>query len=39
VNANTHAEDYKLFNATFKKGDKLKIKMAKGGGFVAVFKP
>ncbi len=39
INANTHAEDYQLFSTNVKKGDKLKIKMAKGGGFVAVFKP
>jgi alpha-glucosidase len=39
INANTHAEDYKLLNTKVSKGDKLKIKMAKGGGFVSVFKP
>jgi alpha-glucosidase len=39
VNANTHAEDYKLYNTAMSKNSKLKIKMARGGGFVAVFKP
>jgi alpha-glucosidase len=39
INANTHAEDYKLFATSLNKNDKLKIKMAKGGGFIAVFKP
>lgn len=39
INANTHAEDYKLINTRLTKNDKLKIKMGKGGGFVAVFKP
>ena len=39
INANTWAEDYKLINTTMSKSDKLTIKMAKGGGFVAVFRP
>jgi len=39
VNANTWAEDYKLTSSTLNKSGKLKIKMAKGGGFVAILKP
>jgi alpha-glucosidase len=39
TNANTHAEDYKMINTVFSKSDKIKIKMAKGGGFVAILKP
>ena len=38
-NANTHAEDYKLISTTISKSGKLKIKLAKGGGFAAILKP
>jgi alpha-glucosidase len=34
VNADTYASDYIIKKVAFKKGDNLKIKMAKGGGFV-----
>jgi alpha-glucosidase len=39
VNANKHAEDYSLTTSAVNKSDSLKIKMAKGGGFVAIFSP
>ena len=37
VNADIWAEDYKIETVTVSAGDKLSIKMAKGGGWVAEF--
>ena len=34
VNANHHAEDYRVENKTLTAADKLNIKMASGGGFI-----
>ncbi|MFU8843739.1 MAG: glycoside hydrolase family 97 protein [Bacteroidales bacterium] len=39
VNANKHAEDYKSLSTQLKNTDRLKIEMAKGGGYTAVFTP
>ena len=39
INANKHAEDFSLATTTANESDRLKIKLAKGGGFVAVFSP
>jgi alpha-glucosidase len=37
INASKHAEDYKIFKEKVSRNDKLIIKMAKGGGFTAIF--
>lgn len=39
LNANTHAEDYRLVNKRIGNEETLKVKMAKGGGFVVIFSP
>jgi alpha-glucosidase len=35
INADKHAQDYKHLKSNVKSGDKLKIEMAPGGGWVA----
>lgn len=39
VNANRWGEDYKLETTTVRKGDLLPVKMADGGGWVAILRP
>jgi len=39
VNANKHAQDYKYVKTNVSSGDKLKIEMASGGGWVARISP
>ena len=38
VNANRWAEDYKLQKQTVRKGDVLPVRMANGGGWVAILR-
>lgn len=38
INSNTFAEDYKITHQKVSRNDRLKIKMNKEGGFVAIFK-
>ncbi len=38
INANRNAQDYKITKKLVKKGDKLKIHLASGGGYLASFK-
>lgn len=39
INANKHAEDYKIYSKSCKNTDNLKVKLAKGGGFSAIITP
>ncbi|KAB2871703.1 MAG: glycoside hydrolase family 97 protein [Bacteroidales bacterium] len=39
INADKHAEDYKIITYSVIKNDKLKVKMVKGGGFTAIIIP
>ncbi|MBR8534694.1 glycoside hydrolase family 97 protein [Carboxylicivirga sediminis] len=39
VNANRFAQDYKVKTITVQKGDKLTLKLAKGGGFAGILHP
>lgn len=39
INANKYASDIKFEKSIVTKGDKIKIKMAKGGGYSAILKP
>ncbi len=39
VNANKYAQDYKVKTITVHKGDKLTLKLAKGGGFAGILNP
>ncbi len=39
INANRHAQDYKHLKRNVKQGEKLKISLAKGGGWVAKISP
>lgn len=39
INADKHAQDYKHLKSTVKSGDKLKINLAPGGGWVAKISP
>ncbi|MBS2210682.1 glycoside hydrolase family 97 protein [Carboxylicivirga mesophila] len=39
ANANRFAQDYKVKTITVHKGDKLTLKLAKGGGFVGILNP
>lgn len=39
VNANKYAQDFKVKTITVQKGDKLTLKLAKGGGFAGILHP
>lgn len=38
INANRHAEDYKVSKQTYSSADSIEIKMATGGGYLAILK-